>query len=71
MRNEDKTNHCDECNIYIIGADHHCPWTSKCVGANNKKIFYIFVFSTFILLIYFICGAFLLIVLADDNNKLL
>ena len=71
MRNEDKTDHCDECNICIIGADHHCPWTSKCVGANNKNIFYIFVFSTFILLIYFICGAFLLIVLADDNNKLL
>ena len=71
MRNEDKTDHCEECNICIIGFDHHCPWTSKCVGANNKNIFYIFVFSTFILLIYFICGAFLLIVLADDNNKLL
>ena len=40
MRNEDKTDHCDECNVCFIGADHHCPWTSKCVGKNNKKIFY-------------------------------
>ena len=69
MRNEDKTDHCDECNICIIGADHHCPWTSKCVGANNKNMFYIFVFSTFTLLIYFICGAFLTIVFIDDDRK--
>ena len=69
MRNEDKTDHCDECNICIIGADHHCPWTSKCVGTNNKNMFYIFVFTTFTLLIYFICGAFLLVVFIDDNNK--
>ena len=69
MRNEDKTDHCDECNICTIGADHHCPWTSKCVGANNKNMFYIFVFSTFTLLIYFICGAFLTIVFIDDDRK--
>ena len=69
MKNEDKTDHCDECNICIIGADHHCPWTSKCVGANNKNMFYIFVFSTFTLLIYFICGAFLTIVFIDDDRK--
>ena len=69
MRNEDKTDHCDECNVCIIGADHHCPWTSKCVGANNKNMFYIFVFSTFTLLIYFICGAFLTIVFIDDDKK--
>ena len=69
MRNEDKTDHCDECNICIIGADHHCPWTSKCVGANNKNMFYIFVFSTFTLLIYFICGAFLTIVFIDEDRK--
>ena len=56
MRNVDKTDHCEDCNVCIIGADHHCPWTSKCVGKKNKKIFQIFVFSTFILLIYFVCG---------------
>ena len=56
MINKDKTDHCEECNVCIIGADHHCPWTSKCIGKRNKTIFYIFVFSTFVLLIYFFCG---------------
>jgi hypothetical protein len=68
MRNKDKTDHCDECNICIIGADHHCPWTSKCVGKNNKNMFYIFVFSIFALLIYFFCGAMSCIII-DNNPK--
>ena len=59
MRNEDKTDHCEECNVCIVGADHHCPWTSKCVGKRNKKLFYVFVFSTFGLLIYYFCGGIL------------
>ena len=39
MRNVDKTDHCEDCNVCIIGADHHCPWTSKCVGKKIKKYF--------------------------------
>ena len=27
--------HCDDCGICIEGLDHHCPWTSHCVGKNN------------------------------------
>ena len=69
MRNDDNTDHCDECNICIVGADHHCPWTSKCVGKNNKKMFYLFVYSTFSLLIYFIIGAFTLIVNIDEDKN--
>ena len=67
MRNDDKTDHCEDCNICIIGADHHCPWTSKCVGKKNKKLFKIFVFSTFILLIYFICGVLSIMALLDEK----
>ncbi len=61
MRNKDKTDHCDECNVCIMGADHHCPWTSKCVGKNNKNMFYIFVTSILVLLVYYFCGIFSLI----------
>ena len=35
--------HCDDCGICIEGMDHHCPWTSHCVGKNNTITFYIFV----------------------------
>ena len=68
MRNDDKTDHCDECNICIVGANHHCPWTSKCIGKNNINMFYIFVYSTFTLLTYFIIGAVSLIVNIDEDK---
>ena len=68
MRAEDETEHCDECNICVvgkninlllfIGMDHHCPWTSKCVGKNNLKFFYIFITFTFILMFYLIFALF-------------
>lgn len=39
--------HCIDCDICIIGNDHHCPWSSKCVGKNNIKMFRIFICSIF------------------------
>lgn len=44
--------HCDECGICIEGMDHHCPWTSHCVGKNNTITFYIFVLSTLFSICY-------------------
>lgn len=35
-------NHCYDCGICIEGYDHHCPWTSKCIGKNNLYTFYCF-----------------------------
>ena len=52
MRVKDKTEHCELCDICIIGHDHHCPWTSKCIGKNNLYFFYSFM-SSIILLIFF------------------
>jgi palmitoyltransferase ZDHHC9/14/18 len=49
-----KVHHCKECNICIIDYDHHCPWTSKCIGKENLKIFYIFVSLTIVLFSYLI-----------------
>lgn len=32
--------HCDECDVCILQLDHHCPWTSKCIGEGNIRFFY-------------------------------
>lgn len=50
----ERTYHCDDCGICIIGYDHHCPWTSKCIGKGNLTGFYIFVTFTMILFGYLI-----------------
>ena len=34
-----RTSHCVECGICIMSNDHHCPWTSKCVGKKNIWMF--------------------------------
>ena len=34
--------HCIDCDICIMGNDHHCQWCSKCIGKNNIFIFNIF-----------------------------
>ena len=56
---DDTTIHCDDCNVciegdlhYIIGYDHHCPWTGKCIGKGNIIYFRIFIWSTGIYLTY-------------------
>ena len=45
-----KVVHCERCEICIKNQDHHCPWTSKCVGENNITLFNIFTSSLFIFL---------------------
>lgn len=34
--------HCQECNVCILGLDHHCPWMGKCIGKRNMTVFSIF-----------------------------
>ena len=65
MKTNDDTDHCEECNICVIGADHHCPWTSKCIGRNNIKMFYIFLGSTLTLIIYFFVGLFSMVLVEN------
>ena len=33
------TEHCVECGICIMQSDHHCPWTSKCIGKKKFMAF--------------------------------
>ena len=50
VNQENNTVHCDICDICIEGFDHHCVWTSKCIGKNNICSFYIFlIFTVFVL----------------------
>jgi hypothetical protein len=46
--------HCKDCDVCIEGFDHHCPWTSKCVGKGNIIAFNLFVMTTGIYLAYLI-----------------
>ena len=47
-------NHCFDCGICIEGYDHHCPWTSKCIGSYNLFSSYVFLVSLIINFIFFI-----------------
>lgn len=51
----DDVTHCDDCGTCMIGLDHHCPWTTKCVAKNNITVFFVFVCSTVFFLIYAFC----------------
>ena len=46
------TIHCEICDICIEGFTHHCFWFGHCIGINNKKEFYAFLFLSFIFPIY-------------------
>ena len=43
--------HCNVCQICCEGYDHHCPWTSKCVGKGN--IFYFNTTLTLVSIVFF------------------
>ena len=47
-----KSFHCMDCDVCIEGWDHHCPWTSKCIGKGNLCRFYIFVTMIPIFLVF-------------------
>lgn len=36
------TAHCYDCNSCVRELDHHCPWTGKCIGVDNLRPFYAF-----------------------------
>ena len=65
------TEHCIDCDICVLGNDHHCQWTSKCIGKNNLLIFKIFTRLVFLHLSYMILALLSLLFLNKKNNKIL
>ncbi len=63
----DNTQHCDECDICIKGVEHHCSWISKCISDKNKKLYYLFLLSTFSLIIYFILALFSILFIKNNS----
>ena len=63
------TYHCYDCQCCVEGYDHHCPWTTKCVGRGNLYLFYIMLISTFMLFGFFIFSVILMSVYVPNNNK--
>lgn len=51
-KKENEIGHCVECNICIVGYDHHCMWSSKCIGKGNLCYFYLFLVGFSIMLVY-------------------
>ncbi len=61
--------HCSTCNICIIGNDHHCPWTTKCVGKNNILIFKIFLVSLSLYMTFLFIIILIMPLITFDNKK--
>ena len=44
--------HCEICGCCCVGYDHHCPWTTKCVGSGNIIYFHGMLVMVFVVFIY-------------------
>jgi hypothetical protein len=38
-----KVYHCVYCDVCVINQDHHCTCLGKCIGKNNRFLFYLFI----------------------------
>ena len=52
VKSDIKIGHCLSCKICILGYDHHCGWSSKCIGQGNIKSFWIFLVTILIFFVY-------------------
>nr|AAG45846.2 putative membrane protein [Sterkiella histriomuscorum] len=55
-RQDRETEHCELCGFCIEELDHHCAWSSKCIGKGNMNFFKAFLFMTVSLVVYLFAG---------------
>lgn len=60
--------HCYTCGVCCEGYDHHCPWTTKCVGARNIYWFYAMITSVIVVFFYIIFEV-MFMAFSDDDDK--
>lgn len=63
------TQHCYDCGICIEGYDHHCVWSSKCIGKNNYKCFKAFLWSSAVSFCFYIISIFIVIIYAFSRKN--
>ena len=66
VKKEMNSNHCYFCDECYSDFDHHCIWLNKCIGKNNKKLFY------FLIVIILLNSVFNLIIcfLGEINSEI-
>lgn len=45
MQKPARSKHCSMCKACVGRLDHHCAWVNRCVGENNQRYFFIFLFT--------------------------
>ena len=63
------TEHCVECGVCVMENDHHCPWTSKCVGKKNIHFFFAFLTTLFMHIGYLVFALVSLAITVDINKS--